>query len=198
MENPTQTTLIDESIIKTNVNENKDIVETDFEKIVIENNKESNENIITVPKEEITTIPLENNECKIKEKTSIELKNKDQVLNEIILKTCISMLREKTKDISINENNIMNIIVFTIEIIENNIVQSYLNKKDIALQIIKQLIDEKKIENPTSQVTIELLLNSDFISNAIDTIVNASKGKININKIVETKCSCFSKLFSKK
>ena len=198
MENPTQPTLIDESIIQTNIDENKDIVDTDFEKIVIENNKESNENIITVPKEEITTIPVENNECKIKEKTSIELKNKDQVLNEIILKTSISMLREKTKDISINENNIMNIIVFTIEIIENNIVQSYLNKKDIALQIIKQLIDEKKIENPTSQVTIELLLNSDFISNAIDTIVNASKGKININKIVETKCSCFSKLFSKK
>lgn len=198
MENPTQPTLIDESIIQTNIDENKDIVDTDFEKIVIENNKESNENIITVPNEEITTIPVENNECKIKEKTSIELKNKDQVLNEIILKTSISMLREKTKDISINENNIMNIIVFTIEIIENNIVQSYLNKKDIALQIIKQLIDEKKIENPTSQVTIELLLNSDFISNAIDTIVNASKGKININKIVETKCSCFSKLFSKK
>lgn len=198
MENPTQPTLIDESIIQTNIDENKHIVDTDFEKIVIENNKESNENIITVPKEEITTIPVENNECKIKEKTSIELKNKDQVLNEIILKTSISMLREKTKDISINENNIMNIIVFTIEIIENNIVQSYLNKKDIALQIIKQLIDEKKIENPTSQVTIELLLNSDFISNAIDTIVNASKGKININKIVETKCSCFSKLFSKK
>ncbi len=198
MENPTQPTLIDESIIQTNVDENKHIVETDFEKIIIENNKESNENIITVPKEEITTIPVENNECKIKEKTSIELKNKDQVLNEIILKTCISMLREKTKDISINENNIMNIIVFTIEIIENNIVQSYLNKKDIALQIIKQLIDEKKIENPTSQVTIELLLNSDFISNTIDTIVNASKGKININKIVETRCSCFSKLFSKK
>ena len=198
MENPTQPTLIDESIIQTNIDENKDIVDTDFEKIVIENNKESNENIITVPNEEITTIPVENNECKIKEKTSIELKNKDQVLNEIILKTSISMLREKTKDISINENNIMNIIVFTIEIIENNIVKSYLNKKDIALQIIKQLIDEKKIENPTSQVTIELLLNSDFISNAIDTIVNASKGKININKIVETKCSCFSKLFSKK
>lgn len=160
-------------------------------------NNKSNEQInetnivVIVPKDE-------NNEYKIKEKTSIELKNKDQVLNEIILKTCISMLREKTKDISINENNIMNIIVFTIEIIENNIVQSYLNKKDIALKIIKQLIDEKKIENPTSQVTIELLLNSDFISNAIDTIINASKGKININKIVETRCSCFSKLFSKK
>ena len=64
-------------------------------------------------------------------------------------------------------------------------------QKDLALKLIKNLIID--VPDKEDEDTLLKLLNDGTISNIIDIIIDATKGKLNINKTIKIASSCFPK-----
>ena len=72
-------------------------------------------------------------------------------------------------------------------------------QKEFALKVLREIFMD--LTNGEDEVILLTLLDNGMISNMIDLIVDASKGKLNINNVITTSYSCLSlviQLFRKK
>ena len=111
----------------------------------------------------------------------------------------LNTLKEKISVVEIRSSTIHLIIKYVMEEIEDSPLKGS-EQKEMALKLIKGLIIDLT-ENEDEQALLKLL-NDGTISNLIDLIVDASKGRLNINTVtqVTTGClnTCLPYLFSKK
>lgn len=107
-----------------------------------------------------------------------ELSNVDNYLK--IVKTIL-------KGTLINVTSIHLIIRTVMEVVEGTPVKGS-EQKTLALKILRQLFIDFTDDDIES--TLISLLDSGAIGNLIDLIVDASKGKTNINKIIDTTSTC--------
>ena len=105
-----------------------------------------------------------------------------------IFDSCLEKLKEKCKNISINEKTIMNILKYAMEIVEITELKGD-EQKNMSIKIIKKLLEDSDINEESKEKCIELIESSIFDS-VIDLIVQASKGnvKINIKKRIKKLC----------
>ena len=96
----------------------------------------------------------------------------------------LKIVKTLLKSTPINVTNIHLIIRTVMEVIEATPIKGS-KQKSLAIKILRQLCTDDDLES-----TLIILLNSEAIGNLIDLIVDASKGKTNINKIVETSTRC--------
>ena len=87
----------------------------------------------------------------------------------------------------INVKSVHLIIRTVMEVVEGTPVKGS-EQKDLALKILRQLFIDFTDDDIES--TLINLLDSGTIGNLIDLIVDASKGKINVNKIIDTTVTC--------
>jgi hypothetical protein len=116
----------------------------------------------------------------------------------VIFKQIMLDLKESLEGTPINVKSLHLIIKTTMEIIEDTPITGT-EQKEIALKILRQLFIDFTDDDIES--TLINLLDTGVIGNLIDLITDASKGKLNINKIVETSTSCIKflvPLFCKK
>lgn len=100
--------------------------------------------------------------------------------NQIIYNAILEILKEKVSNISIRPSTLYLIIKYVMEEIENTPTKG-IERKEMALKLIRELIIDFA-EGEDEKVLLQLL-DDNTIGSMIDLIVDASKGKLNINAI---------------
>ena len=105
----------------------------------------------------------------------------DSSLNDLELNIAniVIKLKEKFEIEKIKSDTIHILIKETLELVEEIKVNGS-EKKEIVIAIIKELIDDL-VEDEKDKELINEMLNKEIISNTIDLIILASKGKLNLN-----------------
>jgi len=89
------------------------------------------------------------------------------------------------------------LIVYVMELVENI---NNINKRELVLSILNRLAkgkdgvvgtDDDLISKETLN-SIKLLLESELVEGFVEVLIKATKGKVNINKIVDRGCSIFT------
>jgi hypothetical protein len=110
--------------------------------------------------------------------------------NEIIIKTetnnsiydnALILVKDKISNITIRASTIHLIIKYAMETVEKTPIKGT-EQKDLALRLIRALIVD--LTDKEDEKILLKLLDDGTISNMIDLIVDATKGKLNINRVV--------------
>jgi len=110
--------------------------------------------------------------------------------NEIIIKTetnnsiydnALILVKDKISNITIRASTIHLIIKYVMETVEKTSIKGT-EQKDLALRLIRALIVD--LTDKEDEKILLKLLDDGTISNMIDLIVDATRGKLNINKVV--------------
>lgn len=97
----------------------------------------------------------------------------------------LAQLKERSKNIEINGKTIMIIVKYAMEIIELTELKG-IEQKEIAIKLIKKLVEDLKID----ENIINGIIDSGALSVTIDLIVDASKGNLNLNLNKKLKRFC--------
>ena len=92
---------------------------------------------------------------------------------------------------NLNVSNLHIIIKNIIEIIEATPVKGS-EKKVFAIKILREIIDEKTFGE--EEALLLMLVDNGSVGNIIDLIIDASKGKLNINTLINTGSGCLLQL----
>ena len=97
------------------------------------------------------------------------------------------IVSNKIKDIGISKHTLHTFLQIIIETVEGTDVKGEL-KKELAILIMKDLV-ESMSQSSEKEFILELIHNG-TVSNMIDLVVLASRGEININKVVSVSKNC--------
>lgn len=102
--------------------------------------------------------------------------------------SCLELLKDRSHNLEINGQNLMIIVKYAMEIIEVTELKGA-EQKEMAIKLVKKFVNDSKLNyNITS--TLNHIINSGALSVTIDLIVDATKGKININLKKKIKRFC--------
>jgi hypothetical protein len=97
------------------------------------------------------------------------------------------IVSNKIKDIGISKHTLHTFLQIIIETVEGADVKGEL-KKELAVLIMTELV-ESMSQSSEKEFVLELIHNG-TVSNMIDLVVMASRGEININKVVAVSNNC--------
>ncbi len=118
-----------------------------------------------------------------------ELKNVNIEENNNFFKKSLNVIKEKISVVDIRASTIHLIIKYVIEELDNSELKGT-EKKEIALKLIKEII--KDLTEGEDEKKLLTMLEDGTVSNLIDLIIDATKGKINVNAIRDTSIGCIS------
>ena len=118
----------------------------------------------------------ETQEVKLSEIEIPDLSSSIESLTEELLKKI-----EETGE-SLSENSLMNIVLYSMEIVESHKLNGSAKKRYVQ-DMIRRVATEK-LDSDTTDIICRLIDNG-LVENAIDMVISASKGEFNINTIKE-------------
>lgn len=175
---------------------NIDINEAPVKEIVdqavssIQNNIDDGIEIVEPPTEEEIAAEAADNEAEAEETEAEEIVEENKLnVDETIIEKVIELVKEKISSIEITFNTMTIIIKHIMEIIERTSVKGT-QQKYLALVVLRVIVDESTILEDLKTKLIELI-DSGLIEETIEIIVQASLGRVDINRSVKTVKNCF-------
>jgi hypothetical protein len=123
------------------------------------------------------------------EMIEIEKKDVKNITNVNIFKTSLGILKEKVSLIDIRGSTIHLIIKYVIEELDGSPLKGA-EKKEMGLKLIKELVIDLA-EGEDEKILLNMI-NDGTVGNLIDLIIDATKGKINVNAIATVGISCMT------
>ena len=120
------------------------------------------------------------------ESVNTEIKKKKTTFELIYIST-LSKVKQKVSAISIRPSTLHLIIKYVMEEVEETEAKGT-EQKEIALKLIRALVIDLT-EGADEEVLLKLL-DDNTVSNLIDLIVDATKGKLNINAVTKVGSGC--------
>ena len=120
----------------------------------------------------------------------VEINGNSDIINKTLYNNCLNTIKNKLSKLDTHLNNIHLLIKYVMETIEETELKG-IDQKKLALAIIQDIISE--IKNEDEKKRLEELLHNNTISNIIELIVDATKGKINVNNISLIAGNCIEK-----
>ena len=118
---------------------------------------------------------------------------------ETIYNSTLSKVKEKVSAISIRPSTLHLIIKYVMEEVEETAAKGA-EQKEMALKLIRALVVD--LTKDADEEVLLKLIDDNTVSNLIDLIVDATKGKLNINAVTKVGSGCVNNcipyLFSKK
>ena len=115
----------------------------------------------------------------------MSIKTKEIILksesNNSIYDNALIIVKEKLSNITIRASTIHLIIKYVMETVEKTTIKGT-EQKDLALRLIRALIVD--LTDKEDEKVLLKLLDDGTISNMIDLIVDATRGRLNINRVV--------------
>ena len=143
-------------------------------------------------------IIIENDISIIKPTRSFLKETLSSVSKETLYKSTVKTLKDKMENIAIRVDTVHLVIKYIMELTEETPFKGA-EQKEFALTVMREIFMD--LTDGEDEVILLKLLDDGVISNMIDLIVDASKGKLNINSVITTGYTCLSlgmKLFRKK
>ena len=101
-------------------------------------------------------------------------------------------LKEKIGDTEINAQTIIKILQFSMEVVEATRVKGPA-QRDLAIKLVRQIIIDSPISDEKEKLLLDMI-DQGILTNTIELVVAASKGKLDINTVVAVATGC-CKLF---
>lgn len=120
----------------------------------------------------------------------VEINGNSDIINRTLYNNCLNRIKNKLSILDTHLNNIHLLIKYVMETIEETELKG-IDQKKLALAIIQDIISE--IKNEDEKKRLQELLHNNTISNIIELIVDATKGKINVNNISLIAGNCIEK-----
>ena len=132
---------------------------------------------------------------KITDKLTIKKIEKPKIKdNDTIFTNITKSLKEKVKNISLRANTIHLVIKYVMELVEETPLKG-IEQKEISLKILRELFID--LTDGDDEKILLQLLDDGTIGNMIDLIIDATRGKINVNTAIVTSVSCLSTCIKK-
>ena len=112
--------------------------------------------------------------------------------NELIFNDALKFLKRKAKNITITASTIHLLIKYVMEYIEGTPLKG-VQQRDMSIRVLRALFVDFT-EGEDERVLLKLV-DDGTISNLIDLIVDVSKGKLDINTVVDTTTGCANACF---
>ena len=103
------------------------------------------------------------------------------------------MLKVKLRNVDVSVENFMTIVRIAMEIVELSELKGE-EQKNMAIRLVRQVV----VDAPISDEKEKLLLNmidQGVLGNTVDLVVDASKGNLDINKVVKVASGCCANFF---
>ena len=167
-------------------------------KLTVQRTSNNMENIIQAPSP--SQIVVENDVAIIKPKkrlfkrkttktTKTTKTMKETLPLETLYKTTVEILKEKLENSTIRVDTVHLVIKYIMELTEDTPFKGE-NRKEFALKVMREVFIDLT-EGEDEKILLKLL-DDGVISNMIDLIIDASKGKLNINTAINTSYTCLS------
>jgi hypothetical protein len=89
-------------------------------------------------------------------------------------------LKEKVKDMEINDTTLMTMLKYAMEIVETSSLKG-IQQKEACLSMLTRVINESPLSASKKELYLKMV-KSGVVFSAVDLIVDASKGNLNINQ----------------
>jgi len=113
-----------------------------------------------------------------------------------IFEMAIKMLRVKTKDTEIDATSVVKVMRMAMEVVELTEVKGK-EQKNLATKLVRQIVVDAPITDDKEKLLLDIIDNN-ILGDTIDLLVQASKGELNINKVLKVSAGCCGKIFKKK
>ena len=111
------------------------------------------------------------------------------VESDCIFSNLLAELKKNLNGISLSPLNMHTIIKDTMELIEVTPLKGS-QQKNFALRLLRELF--KEVTDGSEEAALLSLIDNGVVANIMDLIIDASKGKLNINTVTKTTQGCFS------
>ena len=101
---------------------------------------------------------------------------------------CMKMLKFKIGTMQVSVENIMKILQFAMEVVETTELKGN-DQKNMAITLVRRVVDEAPVEDDKKNLMLNMI-DEGVLGNAVDLVVDASKGNVNINKVVKVASGC--------
>ena len=101
-------------------------------------------------------------------------------------------LKEKIGDMEINAQTIIKVLKFAMEVMEATRVKGPA-QKDLAIKLVRQIVIDSPISDEKEKLLLDMI-DQGILSHTIELVIDASKGKLDINTVVAVASGC-CKLF---
>lgn len=127
---------------------------------------------------------------KIKPKIINNMATETEINSGIIYDDALLRLKDRMKDLAIRSTSLPLIIKYVIEIFERTPIKGT-EKKTMALKLMRAIIVD--LTDGEDEKILTQLLDDGTISNLIELVIDATKGKLDVNVAVKIAYGCFSK-----
>ena len=103
---------------------------------------------------------------------------------------CMVKLLNKLKDVEVTVFNFMVIVRFAMEIVEATTLKGSA-QKEFVVRLVRAVIVAAPITDEKEKLLLNMI-DQGVLGNTIDLVVDASRGNLNINKIVKVATGCCS------
>ena len=108
----------------------------------------------------------------------------EQIQEENLLKYALEELTKKVSMINIRTTTLPEIIKEAMQIVEKTTIKGT-KQREFVIKVLRKLFESLTDDNEDNKLLLQLIDNG-TVSNMIDLIVDATKGKIDINNTVRT------------
>ena len=113
-----------------------------------------------------------------------------------VFEMALKMLKDKTDGTEINASSVIKIMSTAMEVVEATKVKGK-EQKDLAVKLVRQVIVDAPITDDKEKLLLDMIDNN-ILGDTIDLLVQASKGELDINKILAVSVGCCGKILKKK
>lgn len=94
----------------------------------------------------------------------------------------------RKQKICISKSTIIGVMRIAMEVIEGEPVKGSM-QKDLAISVIGDIVDNSSLDDDEKQ-TCRMMIDGGLLSDTIDMIIDATRGKLNINKVKSIGARC--------
>ena len=104
----------------------------------------------------------------------------------------MQMLKHKLQGVEVSVENLMVVLRFAMEVVEVTELKGGA-QKELAIRLVRTLVVEAPVSDEKEKLMLDMI-DQGVLGNTVDLVVDASKGNLNINKVVKVASGC-CKLF---
>jgi len=97
-------------------------------------------------------------------------------------------LKKKIGDMEINAQTVIKVLRFAMEVVEATQLKGQA-QKDLAIKLVRQIVSDAPISDDKEKLLLDMI-DQGILANTIELVVDASKGKIDINTAVAVATGC--------
>ena len=113
-----------------------------------------------------------------------------------VFEMALKMLKVKTEGTEINATSVIKVMKIAMEVVEITEVKGK-EQKDLAIKLVRQLVVDAPITDDKEKLLLDMIDNN-ILGDTIDLVIQATKGEVDINKIVAVSAGCCGTLLKKK